>query len=250
MAGHSHWAGIKHKKAREDAKRGKVFSKCARAIIAAARTGGGDPDTNLSLRYAIDQARSSNMPRDTIERAVKKGTGELEGEEIAEVTYEGYGPGGAGVLISTITDNSNRTGPEVRRILEKRGGRLGKPGSVAWNFQKKSLFTIRTGGIDEDRLMEVALEAGADDVANEGESFSVTGPPEAFGALTEAFREAGVEPETGEVTFIPKSQVMLEPEDARKMITIIEALEDHDDVQSAITNGDIPDEVFRELESK
>jgi YebC/PmpR family DNA-binding regulatory protein len=249
MAGHSHWAGIKHRKAAVDAKRGKVFGKLSRAIIAAARTGGGDPDTNLSLRYAIDNARAANMPRDTIARAIKKGTGELEGEEILELTYEAYGPGGAGVIIQTITDNSNRTGSEVRAILEKRGGRLGKPGSVAWNFQKLALFTVRAEGVDEDQIMEVALESGADDVANEGASYSVTAPPEIFAALGAALEAAGIKAETSEVTLVPKSQVMLSADDARRMIAIIEALEDHDDIQSAITNGEIPDEVMAEMGS-
>ena len=247
MAGHSHWAGIKHKKAVQDAKRGKVFSKIARAIIAAARTGGGDPAMNLSLRYAIDKARAANMPRDNIARAIKKGTGELKGEEIVELTYEAYGPGGAGVLVQVITENTNRTGPEVRRILEKRGGTLGKPGSVAWNFEKKSLLTVTGGAVDEDTLMETALDAGADDVTNEGDAFAVTGPPDAFGELLAAFQQAGIAAATSEVGFVPKSRVMLAADDARRMIEIIEALEDHDDVQSAITNADLPDEVLAEL---
>lgn len=247
MAGHSHWAGIKHKKAAQDAKRGKVFSKIARAIIAAARTGGGDPATNLSLRYAIDKARAANMPRDNIDRAVQKGTGELKGAEIAELTYEGYGPGGAGILVQVITENTNRTGPEVRRILEKRGGTLGKPGSVAWNFEKKALLTVSGDAVDEDRLIETALEAGADDVTNEGQAYAVTGPPDAFGDLVAALQRAGISAATSEVGFIPKSRVMLAADDARRMIEIIEALEDHDDVQSAITNADLPDEVLAEL---
>jgi len=247
MAGHSHWAGIKHKKAAQDAKRGKVFSKIARAIIAAARTGGGDPAMNLSLRYAIDKARAANMPRDNIERAVKKGTGDLKGEEISELTYEAYGPGGAGILVSVITENTNRTGPEVRRILEKRGGTLGKPGSVAWNFEKKTLLTVSGSAVDEDNLIETALEAGADDVTNEGDAYAVTAPPDAFGDLMAALQQAGIAAATSEVGFIPKSRVMLAADDARRMIEIIEALEDHDDVQSAITNADLPDEVLAEL---
>jgi len=247
MAGHSHWAGIKHKKAVVDAKRGKVFSKIARGIMAAARTGGGDPDMNLSLRYAIDKARAANMPRDNIERAVKKGTGELDGEEISELTYEGYGPGGAGIVITSLTDNTNRTTPEVRSILEKRGGTLGKPGSVSWNFEKKAAFTVPSEGVDEDALMEAALEIGAEDVVNEGKSFSITAPPDSFQTVAEALKEAGFETETAEITLIPKSEVMLSAADARKMIAIIEALEDHDDVQSAITNADIPEEVLAEM---
>jgi YebC/PmpR family DNA-binding regulatory protein len=249
MAGHSHWAGIKHKKAAQDAKRGKVFSKIARAIIAAARTGGGDPATNLSLRYAIDKARAANMPRDNIERAIKKGSGELKGEEIVELTYEGYGPGGAGVLVQAITENTNRTGPEVRRIIEKRGGTLGKPGSVAWNFEKKALLTVSGDAVEEDVLMETALEAGADDVTNEGDAFAVTGPPDTFGTLMAAFERKGIPAATSEVVFVPKSRVMLAAADARRMIEIIEALEDHDDVQSAITNADLPDEVLAELKA-
>ncbi|MFQ5845126.1 MAG: YebC/PmpR family DNA-binding transcriptional regulator [Planctomycetota bacterium] len=247
MAGHSHWAGIKHRKAAVDAKRGKVFSKLAKAIISAAREGGGDPALNLKLRYAVEKARDANMPRDTIARAVKRGTGELGGEQIQELTYEGYGPGGAALLIQTITDNPKRTGPDLRHLIEKRGGSLGKPGSVAWNFELKALFTVPTGSVHEDTLLEAALEAGADDVTNEGASFAVTGAPETFGPLEEKLAAIGVRPETSDLTFLPKSRVMLSAQDARKLIEIIEALEDHDDVQSAITNGDIPDEVLAEL---
>jgi YebC/PmpR family DNA-binding regulatory protein len=247
MAGHSKWANIKHRKAAVDAKRGKIFSKMARLIMAAARSGGGDPDMNLSLRYAIDKARAANMPRDNIDRAIKKGTGELEGEELQELTYEGYGPGGAGIVIQALTDNSNRTSPEVRSILEKRGGTLGKPGSVAWNFEKKALFTVSAEGRDEDELMMLALEAGAEDVTNEGDSYAITAPPDAFGPLGKALEDAGIKPETSDVTLVPKARVMLEADDARKMMQIIEALEDHDDVQSAITNADLPDEVLAEL---
>jgi len=249
MAGHSKWANIKHKKAAADAKRGKVFSKMARLIMAAARNGGADTSMNLALRYAIDKARSVNMPAANIERAVKKGTGELEGEDIQELTYEGYGPGGAGVLIQALTDNVNRTAPEVRSILEKRGGTMGKPGSVAWNFEQKAAFTVSAEGIDEDELMMVALEAGADDVVREDAMFSVTGPPDTFGAIGEALEAAGVKSETSEVAFVPKSTVMLAAADARKMILIIEALEDHDDIQAAITNADIPEEVLAEMQN-
>lgn len=247
MAGHSKWANIKHRKAAADRKRGKVFSKIARALMAAARAGGGDPTDNLALRIPLERARAANMPRETIERAIKKGTGELAGEQLTEVTYEAYGPGGVGILIQAITDNVNRTLPEVRAALEKRGGSLGKPNSVAWNFEKKALFTIPTGAVDEDRLLEIALEAGADDVVNDGASFSVTAPPDAFGAISAELQEAGIPTETADVTFVPKTQVTLSPADARKVVQIIEALEDLDDVQSAITNADIPDEVMAEL---
>ena len=247
MAGHSKWANIKHRKAAVDAKRGKVFSKMARAIMAAARSGGGDTDMNLSLRYAIERARAVNMPRDNIARAVKKGTGELDGEELHELTYEGYGPGGAALIVMAITDNTNRTSPEVRAIFEKRGGNLGKPGSVSWNFEQRALVTVDTSDVEEDALMEVALEAGADDVVDEGESYSVTGPPDSLQPLTEALKENNIPIGSAEVTLLPKSRVMLSAADARKMIAIIEALEDHDDVQQAITNGDLPEEVLADL---
>jgi len=247
MSGHSHWAGIKHKKATADAKRGKIFGKIARGIIAAARQGGGDPSMNLSLRYAIDKARAANMPRDNIARAIKKGTGELAGEEIQEITFEAYGPGGAGILIQTLTDNTNRTTPEVRSILEKRGGTLGKPGSVAWNFEKKAVFTIRAEGVDEEELMLAALESGAEDVDTQGEVFTVTAPPDAFSTVAEALDGAGFATETREISFVPKSTVLLSPEEGRRMVAIIEALEDHDDVESATTNADLPEEVLEEL---
>ncbi len=247
MAGHSKWANIKHKKAAQDAKRGKVFSKIVRLIMVAARNGGGDITMNLALRYAIDKARVANMPAANIDRAIKKGTGELEGEEIQELTYEGYGPGGAGVLIQALTDNVKRTAPEVRHILEKRGGSLGKPGSVAWNFEQKSVFTVSAEGIDEDELMLMGLEAGADDVTREDTMFSITGPTEAFGTIGQALEGAGIKVDSSDISFVPKATVMLEANDARKMIAIIEALEDHDDIQAAITNADIPEEVLAEI---
>jgi YebC/PmpR family DNA-binding regulatory protein len=187
------------------------------------------------------------MPRDTIERAIQKGTGELAGEEIHEVLYEAYGPGGAGILIQAITDNLNRTVPEVRGVLEKRGGTLGKPGSVAWNFEKKALFTVKTSAVPEDRLLEVALEAGADDVRNEGESYAIVAPSDAFPGIEERLRKEGIAAETSDVTFVAKSPVPLAPEDARRMVQLVEALEELEDVQSAITNADIPDDVLAEL---
>jgi len=248
MSGHSKWANIKHRKAAVDKKRGKEFSKIAKAIIAASRVGGGNAADNIGLRVLLDKARAANMPRDTVERAIQKGTGELEGEEIIEQTYEGYGPGGAGIVIKAVTDNGNRTDPEIRGILEKRGGSLGKPGSVAWNFEQKALFTVPGEGVDEDQLIEVALDAGAEDVANEDGTFSVTAPPTEFAMVLQALESAGFKPDTSDVTYVPKSRVMLSAKDARRMLAIIEALEDHDDVQAAITNGDLPDEVMAELE--
>jgi len=249
MAGHSKWANIKHRKAAVDKKRGKEFSKIARAIIAAARAGGGNPEDNLSLRLPLERARAANMPRDTVERAIKRGTGALAGDEFAPATYEAYGPGGAGILIQALTDNANRTVPEIRSALEKRGGVLGKPGSVSWNFEQKALFTVDAAETTEEALLDLALEAGAEDVVRDGDTYSVTGPPDAYGALVGAFAQRGIETKTSDVTFLPKSQVLLDPDAARKMVLLIESLEDLEDVQSAITNADIPDEVLREMQA-
>jgi len=249
MAGHSHWARIKRKKSAVDVKRGKVFSTLSKAIMAAARQGGGDPSGNLSLRYAIDAARAENMPRHTIERAVLKGTGSLEGPPLAALTFEGYGPGGTAVLVQVITDNTTRTSPEIRGIFERFGGKMGAPGSVAWNFEKKALFTLPSGAIGEDRLLELALAAGADDVVNEGASYAVTGPPDAFGRIAEALETAALAPESRDVTFVPKARIMLEPEPARRVVRLVEALEELDDVQAAITNADLPADLLAELEA-
>jgi YebC/PmpR family DNA-binding regulatory protein len=249
MAGHSHWARIKRKKAAVDSKRGRVFGMLAKAIMAAARHGGGDPAANLALRYAIEAARAENMPRATIERAILKGTGELGGGRLLELVYEGYAPGGAAVLVPTLTDNSARTSPEIRQIFEKHGGRLGTPGSVAWLFEKKALFTLPSSAVSAERLLEIALEAGADDVADEGASAVVTGPPDAFARIAAALEREGLRPETREIAFLPKARVALEPEAARRVLKLVEALEEHEDVQAAITNADLPAEVLAELAS-
>ncbi|MHC4953493.1 MAG: YebC/PmpR family DNA-binding transcriptional regulator [Planctomycetota bacterium] len=247
MAGHSKWANIKHRKAAQDKKRGKVFSQISRAIMAAVRASGPNPADNITLRLHLDKARAANMPRDTIDRAIKRASGEAGADEIHEITYEGYGPGGVGIVIETLTDNVKRTGPDVRSALEKRGGTMGKPGSVSWNFEQKSVYTVQDEGVEEEALMEVALEGGADDIENEAGLFTVFGPPDAFAAIGVALTEAGYKVESADVSYIPKTRTMLSSEDARKMINIIEALEDLDDVQSAITNADIPDEVLAEL---
>ncbi len=246
MAGHSHWAGIKHKKALVDKRRGKLWSKLARAIIMAARSGGGNPDTNIKLRYAIDKAREANMPNDTIERAIKRGTGELEGSNYEEVVYEGYGPGGVAVMVAATTDNRNRTVSEIRKIFEKHGGSLGTSGCVAWMFQQKGMIIIPQSGISEDRLIEVVLEAGAEDVKQEGGNFVVYTQPGDFDTVKNALKEAGIGMEVSEVTMIPQSTVKLEGEDARKMLGLMEALEDHDDVQNVYANFDIPEEILAE----
>ncbi|MBN2023986.1 MAG: YebC/PmpR family DNA-binding transcriptional regulator [Pirellulales bacterium] len=247
MSGHSHWAGIKHKKALVDAKRGKLWSKLSKAIIVAAKSGGGDPDANLRLRYAIDDAKAVSMPKDNIQRAIKKGTGELDGGNLEEVIYEGYGAGGVAVLCEVLTDNRNRTAPEVRKIFELADGKLGSTGCVAWMFESKGLFLVPTDRTTEDRLMEVAIEAGADDVVPAGNNFEVTCDPALYGAVTEALSDAGIEPEVKEITRIPKNTIDLDADTARKVLKLMERLDDHDDVQSVSANFNIPDDVMSEI---
>jgi YebC/PmpR family DNA-binding regulatory protein len=248
MAGHSHWAGIKHKKAIVDAKRGKVFSKIAKQIAVCARHGGGDPDANLSLKYAIDRAKAANMPKDNIERAIKKGTGELGGESYEEIVYEGYGPGGVAIMLKTLTDNRNRTGGEVRRIFEKHGGSIGKSGCVAWQFEMKSFFLVSTEKYEEDQVLEAALDGGADDVEDVGDSFEVTGPVEAYEGIKSAFEAAEIETESASVTNLPSATVALEVDQGRKCMALIEVLDDHDDVDSTDTNLDVTPELMAAME--
>jgi len=248
MAGHSHWAGIKHKKAANDAKRGKVWSKLARIIIVAARNGGGDPSANLALRYAIDKAKGANMPKDTIEKAVKKGTGDLEGANYEEVLYEGYGANGVAVMVEALTDNRNRTGPEVKRIFEKHGGSLGTTGCVNWMFSKKGLITVGTAQVNEDDLMELALGAGADDMENTGDVFEITCDPAAYDELKKALEGKAIPMEVAEISMMPQTTIAIEDEAvAKRIVSMMEAFEDHDDVQNAYANFDIPDEVMVKL---
>jgi len=247
MAGHSHWAGIKHKKALVDAKRGKMWSKLAKAIIVAAKTGGGDPDANLRLRYAIDDAKAVSMPKDNIQRAIKKGTGELDGGNLEEVAYEGYGAGGVAVLCEVLTDNRNRTAPEVRKIFELCDGKLGGAGCVAWMFDSKGLFLVPAEGTDEDLLMEIALEAGADDIKEDADSFEITCDPAVYQDVAKALSGAGIEPEVSQVTRLPKNTVDLDADAARKVLKLIERLDDHDDVQNVSANFNIPDDVMAEI---
>ena len=249
MAGHSHWAGIKHKKALIDNKRGKLWSKLAKAVIVAAKMGGGDPDANLRLRYAIDDAKAGNMPKDTIERAIKKGTGELEGETYDEVLYEGYGPSGVAVMCEALTDNRNRTAPELRKIFEMCGGKLGATNCVAWMFERKGLVLIADEGVEEETLLDLALEAGADDVKHDGKKFSVTCDPDAFGAVCQAIDKAGITTELREISRIPKDTVDLDVESARKVLKLVELLDDHDDVQSVSANFNISDEAMAQIEA-
>ena len=245
MAGHSKWAGIKHKKAAVDAKRGKIFTKITKELTVAARLGGGDPASNPRLRVAIAHAKSVNMPNDNIDRAIKKGTGELPGVSYEEVTYEGYGVGGVAVMLEAMTDNKNRTVAEIRSIFTKAGGQLGENGCVSWMFDKKGFITIRKEEIGEDELMEIALEAGAEDVVASGDFYEITTPPEAFENVRSALEKKGVALESAEITMIPQSTVSVEDESAaKKVLRLLETLEDHDDVQNVYANFDIPDEVL------
>lgn len=236
MAGHSHWAKIKRAKASNDAKRGKMWSKIARKIIIAAKRG-GDPRDNLALRYVIDEAKAANMPKDTIQNAIKKGTGELGADNYEEVTYEGYGPGGVALIIEGLTNNRARTAPEVRRAFELAGGNMGTSGSVGFQFTKQGILTIRAEAVTEERLMELALEAGAEDVRNEGEVFEVLTSPVAYQKVRDALEAGGVPIENGEVTYLPNNTVTLDAEQSAKLTKLVETLEDNDDVQSVSHNG-------------
>ena len=247
MAGHSHWAGIKHKKGIADKKRGKLFGKLSRAIIVAAQQGGGDPDMNLSLRYAIDRARKASMPKDNIDRAVQKGCGESDGLQFVDIVYEGYGAGGVAVLCEALTDNRNRTAGEVRKAFEVHGGNLGSSGCVAWMFQRRGLFTISREGTSEDQVFEVALEAGADDVEDLGEIFQVVSSVESFQAVSGAFTEAGVETEVAEIAQVASSTVELDAANGRRVLNLLETLEDQDDMQTVTANFSLPDEVLAEV---
>jgi len=242
MAGHSPWANIKHRKAAVDAKRGKLWTKLSKAIIVAAKMGGGDPDSNLRLRYAINDAKAVSMPRDNIERAIKRGTGELDGGEVEEILYEGYGPGGAAILCEIMTDNRNRTAPEIRKVFDTHGGKLGATNCVAWMFERKGLFLISAAKVDEEKLMEVVLEAGADDIKREGDVYQVTSPPEAFNSVADALAAAKIEPDNKQLTRIPSNTVEIrDVETAKTVLALMDALDDHDDVQSVSANFTILD---------
>jgi YebC/PmpR family DNA-binding regulatory protein len=247
MAGHSKWANIKHRKGRQDAKRGKIWSKVARQIIVAARAGGGDPASNLSLRYAIDEAKAANMPKDTIANAIKKGTGEVEGVTYEQIVYEGYGPGGVAFMVSCLTDNRNRTAPEMRKLFERSGGQLGATNCVAYMFEQKGSFVVARDKTDEDTLMEVALEAGADDVASEKEFYEVTCEPGVFSAVKDALAAREIKTTSAEVAMVAGNMIALPADQARKALELMENLEDHDDVQNVYTNLDIPDELVEEM---
>lgn len=250
MAGHSHWAGIKHKKALIDNKRGKIWSKISKAIMVAAKIGGGDPATNVRLRVPLADARAARMPKDNIDRAIKKGTGELDGGDVEEVLYEGYGPGGVAIMCDILTDNRNRTAPEIRKLFELQGGKLGATGCVAYLFERKGLIVIPSEKCDEDRLMELALEAGADDVENQGRQFQITCHPDVYADVLDALEQAGLEPSVKEISRIPSTTVDVDVELGRKVLKLLEALDDHDDVQSVSANFKLSDEAMAELSAE
>lgn len=240
MSGHSKWHTIKHKKGALDAKRGKIFTKLIKEITVAARTGGsGDVDANARLRKAVNDAKGLNMPNDTIDRAVKRGTGQLEGVSYDEITYEGYGIGGVAVLVETMTDNRNRTVAELRHIFSKNGGNLGEAGSVAWMFDKKGYVVVDKAAKSEDELFEIAIEAGADDMQGEGDVFEIYTSPDTFEAVTEALKAAGIQPQAAEISMIPQNYIKLEGGDAQSMLKLYEAIDDNDDVQKVYANFDI-----------
>jgi YebC/PmpR family DNA-binding regulatory protein len=239
MSGHSKWHSIKHKKGALDAKRGKLFTKFIKEITVAARSGGGDPDGNARLRKAILDAKAGNMPNDTIERAIRRGTGEEEGVHYEEITYEGYGPNGVALLIQSMTDNRNRTVAEIRHIFSKNGGNLGESGSVGWLFEKKGYIVVEKAAKSEEELFELAIEAGADDLRDDEDNFEIITSPEAFEAVLNAVKSTGIEPQVAEVEMVPQNYIKLEGADARQMLKLMEALEDHDDVQKVSANFDI-----------
>jgi YebC/PmpR family DNA-binding regulatory protein len=247
MSGHSHWATIKHKKGAIDAKRGKLWSKLSRAIIIAARHGGGDPTMNLKLRYAIDKARQVSMPKDNIERAIKRGTGELEGLTYDEITYEGFGPGSVAIMVDILTDNRNRTNGEVRKIFERGGGHMGSAGCVGYMFERKGVITVKAD-TDEDTLLGIILDAGADDVKRHGSTFDITCDPAHFNKVQEALTQNNITPVHAEITQLGKTTVDVpDLETAMKVIRLMEAIDDHDDVQSVYSNMTMTDEVMAEL---
>lgn len=250
MAGHSKWANIKHRKAAVDAKRGKAWSKCAKAIMVAAKNGGSDPTTNLALRYAIDEARYANMPRDTIERAAKKGAGELGAEDYEEVRYEAYGPGGVAIIADALTNNRTRTASDLRSIFSKHGGNLGQSGSVAFQFENRGQIAVSSAGVDADRVMEVAIEAGADDVREPGGPelpWMIFTDPTEFQTVKEAVEHSGLKIEEASLTMLPNVTVSISGDDAAKVIRLVDALEDNDDVQKVYANFEIPDDELAAL---
>jgi len=250
MSGHSKWKTIKHKKAATDAKRGKIFTRLAREIAIVAREGGGDADTNFNLRLAVDKAKSANMPKDNIERAIKRGTGELEGEDLVEVMYEGYAPNGVALLVQTLTDNKNRTVADVRRIFTRQGGTLADAGAVAWQFERKGYIAIASGEMDEDHIFEIAVDAGAEDVLFGDDMIEVYAELGDFQAVRQILKNEGIEFETAELTMLPKTTMQLGEKETLRVMSVIEALEDMDDTQQVYSNLDISDDVMAQYEAQ
>ena len=247
MAGHSKWANIKHRKEAQDNKKGKIFTKIARELTVAAKIGGGDPASNSRLRLALDKARASNMPKDNVERAVKKGTGEGNDQIFEDITYEGYAPGGVGILVKTLTDNRNRTIMEVRTVIKKRGGSMAEAGSVAWQFENKGIIEVPVTACSEDDIMNYVLEAGAEDVVTDGDIYSITTEPAEFENVKKHLEENNIQIDFAELSMKPKTTIDVEGEAAKKLIALVEALEDLDDVQEVYGNYKIDDSVFDEL---
>jgi YebC/PmpR family DNA-binding regulatory protein len=249
MAGHSKWKNIQHRKGRQDAKKGKIFTKITKELMLAARLGGGDPGANIRLRSAIDDAKAVNLPKDKIETAIKKGTGEIGAENIEEVFYEGYGPGGVALLIDVATDNRNRTVAEIRHILAKNSGSMGESGCVAWMFDKKGVITFAKERYSEDQLLEIGVEAGAEDVEDNGDEWEVRSRPEDFSAVREAFEKAGFEFVSAEVSMVPKTTIQVDRETGEKLLKLYDALDENDDVQNVYANFDLPEELLQEMSS-
>lgn len=247
MSGHSKWSTIKRKKGAKDAQRGKLFSKLVKEIMVAAKMGGGDVNANVRLRTAVSTARGNRMPADNIERAIKKGTGELEGSSYEEVTYEGYGPGGVAIIASALTDNRNRTVADIRHIFDKNGGNIGTSGCVAWMFKKRGVINVAKAAADEERLLEIALEAGADDVNESDDGFEISTAPEAFSSVSEAIEAAGISVENAEVAMVPDTTVTVTGKEAEQVMRLLDALDDHDDLQSVASNADIPPDELERL---
>lgn len=249
MAGHSHWAGIKHKKEKEDKRRGKLFSKISKKIMSAVRRGGKDPDTNLDLQYAIEDAKDANMPKDNIERAILKGAGELEGQQVEAVRYEGYGSGGAAVMVDALTDNRNRTSADVRKIFDEHGGKLGTNGCVAWMFETKGLVILDAEEWTEETLLDLAVEIGVEDFERAGGVFELTCPVDDFHGVREGLKERDIEFESAEITEVPLSYTDLDLKDGRKIVAMMEELDDNDDVSKVHSNFNLPEQLTLELES-
>ncbi len=248
MSGHSKWSNIKHRKEAQDNKKGKIFTKIGRELTVAAKIGGGDPSSNSRLRLALDKARAANMPKDNVERAIKKGTGEGNDQVFEDIMYEGYAPGGVGILVKTLTDNRNRTIMEVRTVITKRGGSMAEAGAVSWQFDNKGIIEVPVSACSEDEIMDYALEAGAEDVVTDGDIYSITTAPADFEAVKNKLAENGIEPEFAEIAMKPRMTVDVEGDAAKKIIALVEALEDLDDVQEVYGNYKIDDSVFDEMD--